>query len=354
MNSLPRYETSRTYDWNFQHAPAPVELDVPPVPGPWQFCGLPVASPLGIPAGPLLNGRWCLYYASLGFDVLTYKTVRSSVRSCYPVPNLQPVTCGSLKGSEDCLTVAPAMQGSWAVSFGMPSQSPEYWRSDVERTRKQLLPGKLLVVSVVGTVQKGWTIDDLAADYALCARWAVDSGADVVEVNFSCPNVATCDGQLYQHARHAEQVAKHVRDTIGNVPLVIKIGHLPSRDAAALLIRAVGEAANALSMVNCIATKLVDESQQMLFDGRPRGIGGEAIRDASLAQIAMFHELMREAEKPAMLVGVGGVFTTQHVVDYLARGASAVQLATAVMLNPGIGLQIKQELAARPSACPSR
>ena len=40
-----------------------------PLPGDWDFCGLPVDSPLGVPAGPLLNGDWCLYYASLGFDV---------------------------------------------------------------------------------------------------------------------------------------------------------------------------------------------------------------------------------------------------------------------------------------------
>ena len=40
-------------------------------------------------------------------------------------------------------------------------------------------------------------------DYAQCARWAVESGADCVEANFSCPNVATCDGQLYQDARQA-------------------------------------------------------------------------------------------------------------------------------------------------------
>ena len=53
------------------------------MPGQWQFCGLPVNSPLGVAAGPLLNGRWCLYYASLGFDVLTYKTVRSRRRECY-------------------------------------------------------------------------------------------------------------------------------------------------------------------------------------------------------------------------------------------------------------------------------
>src|SRR5207302_2972516 len=83
----PRYDDRRTYEWNYEHAPEPLPAEIPPVPGRWDYCGLPVASPLGIAAGPLLNGRWILYCASLGFDVLTYKTVRSSARACYAMPN---------------------------------------------------------------------------------------------------------------------------------------------------------------------------------------------------------------------------------------------------------------------------
>ena len=85
------YDIARSYDWNYENVPAPPEIEVPAVPGEWHFCGLPVASPLGIPAGPLLNSKWILYYARLGFDVLTYKTVRSSYRGCYEPPNLLPV-----------------------------------------------------------------------------------------------------------------------------------------------------------------------------------------------------------------------------------------------------------------------
>src|SRR6188474_1794120 len=93
-NVLVGYDRSKSYEWNYEHVPMPVDMQVPVVPGEWQFCGLPVDSPLGIPAGPLLNGRWILYYASLGFDVLTYKTVRSRERASYALPNLQPVQGG--------------------------------------------------------------------------------------------------------------------------------------------------------------------------------------------------------------------------------------------------------------------
>ena len=121
MDPLPTYDRTKTYQWNYDHAPAIQSAEIAEVPGDFKFCGLPVDSPLGVPSGPLLNGKWCLYYASLGFDVVTYKTVRSGARLCYDLPNLQPVLCDDLHGGEGPLHATSEMHGSWAVSFGMGS-----------------------------------------------------------------------------------------------------------------------------------------------------------------------------------------------------------------------------------------
>src|SRR5262249_34382162 len=158
-------DRSQSYDWNYEQVPEPVTPQEPPVPGPWDYCGLPVGSPLGIAAGPLLNGRWIRYYASLGFDVLTYKTVRSRARACYLVPNLQPINAAQVRGGESALPSSVEMQGSWAVSFGMPSRAPEVWRADVKATREALPKNKILSVSVVATPEPNWTVDDLAHDF---------------------------------------------------------------------------------------------------------------------------------------------------------------------------------------------
>ena len=91
------YDRLQSYQWNYDHPPDVVDVSLEPMGGEWEFCGQTVASPLGMPAGPLLNGRWILYYAGLGFDVLTYKTVRSSQRPCYDLPNLQPVETGPFR-----------------------------------------------------------------------------------------------------------------------------------------------------------------------------------------------------------------------------------------------------------------
>ena len=344
-NQLRGYDWTRSYEWNYKHVPAPVEVDVPPLAGDWSFCGLPVHSPLGIPAGPLLNGAWCLYYASLGFDVLTYKTVRSRGHACYEMPNLQPVKTGPLSVSASTVPTAPLMEDNWAVSFGMPSKPPDVWRADVEQTRRALPAGKLLAVSVVGTMEEGWRIDELADDYATCAQWALQSGADLVETNFSCPNVSTCDGQLFQHVADAQVVAERVRERIGTAPLVIKIGHVSSRDLTDQLVSALGPLANGLAMTNSIAAHVVDSAGTHLFGGQVRGICGDAVRAESIRQVGRFRESICGQQSSLELVGVGGAGTAAHVLDYWRAGARVVQFATRAMRQPGVALNVRQDLA---------
>ena len=356
---LPRYDPAQSYDWNYDHAPEAVaDLAMPPMSGApdggWRFCGLPVASPLGIAAGPLLNGRWLLYYARLGFDVLTYKTVRSVARACYAMPNLQPVDCsrlerpgceGQFEGQVDQrVTSLPAcdeMHGTWAVSFGMPSKPLEIWRADITETRRCLPPGKVLSVSVVGTVQDGWTLDQLADDYAQCARWAVEAGANAIETNFSCPNVSSCDGQLFQQPLDAAVVAGRVRAAIGDVPLVVKIGCVGDDDAAARLVEALAPSISGLAMTNSVATTVHSADGSLLFGGAKRGICGRAIREASLVQVDRFARLRNRQGLAFSIVGCGGASTVEDLQRYLSAGADAVHLATAAMVDPGVAMAIR-------------
>lgn len=350
MNDLPRYNIAESYRWNYDHAPEPVELEIPEIPGDWNFCGLPVKSPLGMPAGPLLNGKWILYYASLGFDVLTYKTVRSKQRECYPLPNLQPVECGQLQGDELQVEASTAMDGSWAVSFGMPSSEPEIWRKDIEQTCEKLSKEKVLSVSVVGTEQPEGTLDDLADDYALCARWAMESGADAIETNFSCPNVCTSDGQLYQVAHDAAVVAERVRDAIGrDLPYIAKIGHISDEIRAAMLIESLSPYINGFAMTNSVAAT-VKQNDELLFAGQARGICGDATRTASVKQTELFSRLIAQRGLAIALIGVGGVSSAEHVQEYLAAGADHVQIASAAMVNPLVSVEIRQAWKATTGA----
>jgi dihydroorotate dehydrogenase len=100
---------------------------------------------------------------------------------------------------------------------------------------------------------------------------------------------------------------------------------------------------NALVMVNCISAKISSEAGE-LFDGNSRGIAGSNIYEAALAQIALFRAIMDEQQAPLRLVGVGGIGNAEQVKAHLNAGSHAVQLATAAMLDPQIGAEIRKNL----------
>lgn len=342
---VQRYDIHRTYDWNYEHAPAaPPAADVPPCPGDWTFCGYRVNSPLGIPAGPLLNSRWILHYAALGFDVLTYKTVRSAYRGCFDLPNLLPVASGTLYEEGHTLRAAAdaAVYDSWAISFGMPSRDPSEWSEDIGRARAGLRAGQVLTVSVVASPQAGWTLEDVARDFAVCARRAADAGAHVVEANLSCPNVCTQEADLYLSPEAAGLVASAVREAVPELPLALKVGLFPHRERMEEVVAAVAPYATAICATNSITAK-VEDGRGLLFGGLRRGIGGAAITKRCLEETALLRSVLDAAGSSMELVSVGGVTTARDVRDRLRAGATHVQIATAAMIDPMTAIRIRQE-----------
>ncbi len=342
------YDYRRPYDWNYANAPTERwDGEVPGASGNWEFCGLKVNSPLGMPAGPLLNSDWILHYARLGFDVLTYKTVRSTSRPCYELPNLLPVDAGQLTGDNDVVTAADSAErtGSWAISFGMPSKEPSLWRRDVERARKGLGPGQVLAVSVVASPGSDSTLESIAQDFAQCAYWAKEAGAQVVEANLSCPNVCTSEGQLYTSPEASRLVSQAIRQAVPKLPIALKIGLFRTPAEANAFISAVSEYIDALSTTNSISA-FVTDGDSRLFGGLTRGIGGMCIRDRCLEEVRMLSAIILERRLPIRVIGVGGVFSAEDVISRLDAGAHHIQLATAAMLNPMVAVNIRRELLA--------
>lgn len=358
--NINKYDPGRSYEWNYDNAPSlPTKVQSDSSDSSWQrdFCGVSVAGPIGIAAGPLLNSHWLLHYAHLGYDVLTYKTVRSRYRPCYPQPNLQPIVPAEIDHPGTRTTATEQMCGSWAISFGMPSKEPSQWRDDIEFAREHLPSGKALSVSVVATPEPNWSLQQIANDYAQCAQWAAESGAHAVELNFSCPNVSSADGQLYQNSTNARQVLEVVRERVPDSPLIIKIGFMDTESEIVSFCTAIDGLVDAVSMTNCISAQVRSGSEgtattdkesrvgQLLFDGQPRGIGGTAILEASIRQVSKFRDAVASLSRPPRIIGVGGVSTAEHVERYLLAGAHHVHIATAAMLNPTLGQRIRSELS---------
>ena len=342
------YDIHRTWEENCRRGPAfkDAPTDVPSTPMK-TFLGMPVRSRIGIAAGLLPNSRWVLPYAQRGFDILTYKTVRSLERPCYPLPNwvfvedTEPPD-GPVFVVENSVN-DPARVSS-SVCFGMPSAAPEFWRADVRQAREGLGEGQILIVSVVATPSKNSSLSEIAADFAQCAEWAVAAGAHAVEANLSCPNVCSAEGTLYHDVAASQTVVRQIRKAIGEAPLLLKLGVFPDEIRMREFLCAIDGLADGVTMVNCIIRAV------QYRDGRPAfgpefpkaGVLGRAIHEPSAAIVRAVRKCIESDGLTLQLAAVGGASTPGDVKDFFDAGADAVLCGSSPMYVPGLAVECKR------------
>lgn len=342
------YRVDRSHAWNYMHAPAlPRIRRLSPGPG-GQLFSHTLNSPLGIAAGPLLNARWVEAYARLGYDVLTYATVRSRPTPALSLPNIRIV-----ENRDDVAITGrrPGENGSAtiAVSLGLPSMEPDVWRKDVRRAKERIRPGQVLVVSVVGTADPAQGVDAFVADYAQCAAWAAEAGADVVEAHLAVPNPFGDPGQLvYEHVPLSARILHGMRTSIP-VPVVAKLGLFRSPRALHDTATRLAPWTHGFVLVHGIPRRVIDESGQAAFEGTGREwayvVGAQTFPVCS-RQVEELLSWRKAGEWPHAVLAVGGITTVERARHLLREGANAVLVATAALADPLFAVRFRQSATA--------
>lgn len=349
---MSTYRVDRSYNWNYQRGPS-FEGSFPQVPETpaKSFFGHTVHSRVGIAAGLLLNAKWIRTYARLGYDILTYKTVRSRARACYPLPNwifidhegpLDPrrrdeVLVRARRRPRDPAKV------TGSVSFGMPSKAPEVWMADIGEARRVLGAGQVLVVSVVASPGPGDRAADMVSEFARLAGMAAEAGAQVVEANLSCPNVVTAEADIYLEPGLSRRVAGEIRQAVGGVPVTLKAGYFEDRDTLEKFLHAVDGLADGVVLVNAISRRIVNPDGTPAFGpGREvAGIIGRTIHDPCLRNVADAVEIVGRDQLSLRVLAVGGVMTEHDAAAYFDAGAYAVLMGGAPMFDPMLAVRMK-------------
>lgn len=320
---------------------------LPPGPG-GHLLGYHINSPLGIAAGPLLNAKWVEAYARLGWDVLTYGSVRSRPHQALALPNIRPVE------NREQVAVAsrrPQLNGDTtiAVSLGLPSMEPHVWCRDVQRARERLGEGQLLVVSVVGTAELDDSPDALIADYAQCAMWAADAGAHAVEVNLAVADPFGEPGQLvYEHLPLAARILHRVRTTIG-IPVLAKFGLFRTPRVLHETVTKLASWANGFVLVHGIPRRVLDDEGKAAFEGTGRewaNVVGAATFPVASRQVEEMLAWRKAGAWPHAVLAVGGISTVERVRHVLREGADAALVATAALYDPLLAVRFRQAATA--------
>ncbi len=306
--------------------------------------GRPLNSSLGVAAGPLLNSKWVEAYARLGYDILTYATVRSTFQAAHALPNIRHVD----NREQAAVVSRAAVNGgaTIAVSLGEPSMEPDVWRKDLRRARERVGRGQVLIVSVIGTPRPGGDAEALIADYALCAGWAAESGADAVEVHLATPDpfVEQQPQMIYENVPLAARILYRTRTTVG-VPVLARLGPFKTPRLLHDTATRLAPWAHGYVLVHAINRKVFDDKGSAAFDGPGREradvVGAQTFTVAS-RQVAEMLAWRKAGAWDRAILAVGGISTVERARDVLREGADAVLVATAALFDPLFAARFRQ------------
>lgn len=209
-------------------------------------------------------------------------------------------------------------------SMGLPSPALPEWRRLVhEMATLAYDAGKKVWVSVAGFRPD---------EYLDLAEAALEAGADAVEVNLGCPNVH--DGG------HQKPIISYDPDAVDEIRFGLdrrvglkRVGAKLSPIFDLALMERVDSALGGFSWVttmntvpNCFAfLPTVPRTQAIGFSKGLAGMSGQAVKWIGLGQVVCHSQFLSTP-----IIGVGGIESAGDVADYLAVGASACQVGTAI------------------------
>jgi len=207
-------------------------------------------------------------------------------------------------------------------------------------------PGVNAVIEKYADTWTGWTVPvivnvagESVEDYVEVAR-RLDGvpGVAGIELNISCPNVGRGGLQFAIDATAAGEVTAAVRRATG-LPLLVKLS--PNVADVRPIAKAIADAgADALTAINTLSGIAVAPSRQKpLLGNIYGGLSGPAIKPVALRIV---YEVAQVVDIP--IVAIGGVTELADVLDFLAVGAVAVQVGTAIFADPTLPVRLVDEL----------
>ncbi len=179
-------------------------------------------------------------------------------------------------------------------------------------------------------------------DYVEVIRVLEDApGLAAYELNISCPNVKKGGVQFGGDPALVAEVVGAARKAAAKRPLWVKLSPLVAD--IGLIARVAEEAgADALTVANTYPGLAVDfRTGRSRLGNATGGLSGPAIKPITLRLV---WETRKAVKTP--IIGLGGVETAEDVLEYMAVGATAVQVGTASFADPRASERLVGELDA--------
>ena len=194
---------------------------------------------------------------------------------------------------------------------------------------KQAFPERALLASLMFETESQWQ--------EAVRRCEETAGVDGFELNFGCPH-GLCErgmgSTVGQNAELCERITGWVT-AVATKPVLVKLTpNVASMVPMALAVRRAG--ANGVSLINTLNSVVgVDLETLVPLPSVGQGSSHGGYAGPAVKPIALHHlsEVLQAEGFTLPISGIGGIGTWQDAAEFVALGATSLQIATAVMLR---------------------
>jgi dihydroorotate dehydrogenase (NAD+) catalytic subunit len=201
---------------------------------------------------------------------------------------------------------------------------------------KEALPPLVKTSAVIGVNVIGKTPEE----YELLARRLSQAPIHFLELNVSCPNLKSKGGLSFGSDPDAcAALTEKAVKAAGDKPVMVKLPPLVS-DLTSLAKKVESAGASFISLINSVPAMAVDINKRAPKLGiATGGLSGPPIKPLALRQVFMAAKAVK-----IPVVGLGGIFSYQDALEFIMVGAAAVQIGTAILVDPTAPLKIIEGL----------
>lgn len=278
-----------------------------------RFCGIPLENPFLLSSSVVASTYdMCARAFEAGWAGAAFKTV-CSFEIHEASPRFSAIT-GSDGGIIGFKNVEQLSDHSVAENM------------EIFRRLKRNYPTKFILASIMGQNEAEW--EELA-------RLCQENGADAIELNFSCPNMA--DGGLGSDIGQVPELVKRFTAAArrgASIPILAKLTPNVARMSPAAEAALQG-GADGIAAINTIKSIIGVNPHTYVSSPAVHGMSAVGGYSGSAVKPIALRFLTELGQNPALtgmhLSAMGGVESWQDALEFLLLGADSIQVTTAVM-----------------------
>ena len=207
-----------------------------------------------------------------------------------------------------------AVDGGIINAIGLSNPGVENFKEELKKIERE---NNVIIASIYGaTPDEFSTLVEEVQDYV-----------DMIELNISCPHAMDGYGASIGQSCDLSHAIVSSSVDASEVPIIAKL--TPNVTDITEIAKTCEDAgADCLSLINTLGPgmKINIDVAKPVLSNKFGGMSGKAIKPIAIRNVYSVYEAV-----DIPLIGVGGIYTFEDVVEFIFAGARGVQIGTAIM-----------------------